>query len=144
MERNFEERVRTGFKKQGFMTAIGGELAEVQPGFCRIHLPYSEKVAQQHGFFHGGVISALADNAAGFAGYSLMNGDQQPLSVEFKINFLAPAVGDALEARGTVIRSGYRIKHVNVEIFALDKGNEQLVAVALATIASSTSVQEIS
>jgi uncharacterized protein (TIGR00369 family) len=125
------------------MSAIGAELVEVQPGFCRIHLPYSEKVTQQHGFFHGGVISALADNAAGFAGYSLMGADEQPLSVEFKINFLATAKGDALEAQGKVIRAGRRLKHVNVEIFSLDNGTRNLVAIALATITSSRTVQEL-
>jgi len=143
MENNFEDRVRTGFEKQGFMSTIGAKIIEVQPGFCRIHLPFSQRVAQQHGFFHGGVISALADNAAGFAGYSLMNVDEQPLSVEFKINFLAPANGEKLEARGKVIRSGRRLKHVNVEIFSLQNGSETLVAIALATIASSKSVKEI-
>ena len=144
MENNFEHRVRTGFEKQGFMSTIGAQLAEVQPGFCRIRLAFSEQVAQQHGFFHGGVISAMADNAAGFAGYSLMSSDEQPLSVEFKINFLAPAIGEILEARGKVLRSGRRLKHVNVEVFCLDNGAETLVAIALATIASSRSVREIS
>ena len=71
-----------------------------------------------------------------------MGADEQPLSVEFKINFLAPARGDMLEARARVIRSGRRLKHVNVEIFALDTDGETLVAVALATIASSRAVQE--
>ncbi len=144
MENNYEMRVRRGFEKQGFMSTIGAKIEEVQPGFCRIRLPFSDRVAQQHGFFHGGVISAMADNAAGFAAYSLMNADEQPLSVEFKINFLAPAQGETLEARGKVLRSGRRLKHVFVEIFSLSGGSEQMVASALATIASSRSVQEIS
>lgn len=143
MENNFDIRVRRGFEKQGFMSTIGCKLVEIKPGFCSMHLPYSDRVTQQHGFFHGGVISALADNAAGFAGYTLMSENEQPLSVEFKINFLAPARGNALEARGTVIRSGRRLKHVNVEVFSIEKDREQLVAIALATITSSRGVQEI-
>ena len=143
MENNFEQRVRTGFEKQGFMSAIGGQLVEVQLGFCRIHLPFSDRVTQQHGFFHGGGISALADNAAGFATFSTMNADEQPLSVEFKINFLATAKGEALEAQGNVIRAGRRLKHVNVEIFSLDNGTRNLVAIALATITASKTVQEL-
>ena len=142
MPASFKDRVRAGFEGQGFMTFLGANLAEIEPGECRISLPYSEQVTQQHGFFHGGVMATLADNAAGFAGYSLMSEDEQPLSVEFKISFLAPAKGHSLEARARVVKNGRRLKFAHVEVYALQEDDEKLVAIALATIAVSHTVVE--
>ncbi len=139
---DFEKRVRSGFSKQGFMTRLDAKLVEVGLGVCRITVPYSKHVTQQHGFFHGGVTATLADNAAGFAGYSQMSADEQPLSVEFKINFVAPAEGEMLEARARVVRNGRRLKHVSVEVFAIQGGKERLVAVALATIVATSTVTQ--
>ncbi len=99
-------------------------------------------MTQQHGLFHGGVTATLADNAAGFAGYTLMDEDEQPLSLEFKISFIAPARGETLEARARVVKAGRRLKHVQVEVFVVDAENESLVGLALATIASTRSVAE--
>ncbi|MGB0846052.1 MAG: PaaI family thioesterase [Thiolinea sp.] len=130
-------RVKEGFDKQGFMHTLGAELSHVAEGKCSIRLAYSEALTQQHGLFHGGVTSTLADNAAGFAAYTLMSGDEQPLTVEFKISFLEPGLGDALEARARVLRSGRRLKHVQVDVYALDADGEKQVAAALATVAAS-------
>lgn len=137
-----DERVRRGFAAQGLMTTLEATLVSVEPGACSISVPYSERVTQQHGLFHGGVTATLADNAAGIAGYTLMNEDEQPLSLEFKISFIAPARGDSLEARARVVKAGRRLKHVQVEVFAVDADTENLVALALATIASTRSVRE--
>lgn len=134
------ERVQQGFDKQGFMHTLGAKLYHVAEGECSIRLAYREAVTQQHGFFHGGVTSTLADNAAGFAAYTTMAGEQQPLTVEFKISFLEPGLGDLLEARARVLRAGYRVKHVQVDVFAVDADGEKLVAVALATVAASKAV----
>lgn len=134
------DRVKEGFEAQGLMRTLGAELGLVEEGVCHISLPFSNRVTQQHGFFHGGVTATLADNAAGFAAYTLMTADRQPLSVEFKISFVAPAQGDALEARAEVVNNGRRLKHVQVHVFALDAAGGTLVAIALATIASTTSV----
>jgi len=142
MPDNIERRVRTSFEKQGFMQLIGAEVVAVGPGHCRIAVPFSEAVTQQHGFFHGGLTATLADNAAGFAGFTLMSDDEQPLSVEFKINFVAPAAGSQMEARARVVRNGRRLKHVQVEIFAIQGEDESLVALALATITATRAVVE--
>jgi uncharacterized protein (TIGR00369 family) len=142
MSSGFEDRVRAGFARQGLMATLGARLGAVAPGECTIAVPYSERITQQHGLFHGGVTATLADNAAGFAAYTLMAGDEQPLSVEFKVNLLAPARGDSLEARARVLRAGRRLKHVAVDIFALAGEEQTLVAVALATITSTRSVKE--
>jgi uncharacterized protein (TIGR00369 family) len=142
VEPDIEERVRAGFAKQGLMATLRAHLVDVRPGACSISVPYSDRVTQQHGLFHGGVTATLADNAAGFAGYTLMGKDEQPLSLEFKISFIAPARGEALEARATVVKAGRRLKHVRVDVFAIDAERENLVALALATIASTRSVAE--
>ncbi len=142
MERELQARVRNSFAKQGLMSTLGAEVRQVEPGYCTIRLPYSDRVTQQHGFFHGGTTASLADTAAGFASYTLMDEDQQPLTVEFKINFIAPAHGDALEARATVMKSGYRLKHVNVEVYALSDEGEVLIALVLATVTASKAVRE--
>ncbi len=142
MHDDFLERVERGFSGQGFMSFIGARLTRVEIGVCHIAVPFSEQLTQQHGFFHGGLTATLADNAAGFAGYTQMSADEQPLSVEFKINFVAPAEGQKLEARARVVRNGRRLKHVQVEVFASRDAEERLVAVALATIAATHGVKE--
>ena len=139
---NFEARVRESFDRQGFMGHIGATLSRVGPGVCHIVVPFSEYLTQQHGLWHGGVTATLADNACGFAGFTTMAADQQPLSVEFKISFVAPARGDRLEARATVVSNGRRLKHVRCEIHSLDGAEDPVIAVALATVAATRSVTE--
>ena len=137
------ERIRRGFYGQGFMHTLGAELSRVAPGECVIQLQYNEGLTQQHGLFHGGVTSTLADNAAGFACYTLMEDSEQPLTIEFKISFLEAGNGQLLEARAKVLRAGRRIKHAQTDVFAIDDSGEKLIAVALVTIATTKSVQEI-
>ena len=130
----YEERVRAGFHGQSFMGFLGAELRAVGVGSCEILLPFQESLTQQHGFFHGGVIATLADNAGGFAAYSQMAEDEQPLSVEFKINLLAKAVGECLVARARVIQNGQRIKVSQTDVFARKDGVEERCATALVTV----------
>lgn len=138
-----ESRVRASFDRQGFMQTLGAELVEVGEGRVVIRASFSPGLSQQHGFFHGGVTATLADNAAGFAAFTTMTAEQQPLSVEFKINLLAPATGQCLEAHGRVLRSGFRVKHAQAEVYSMEGDNRTLVAVALATIAASRAVREL-
>lgn len=100
------DKIRDSFTKQGIMGLIGATLADVWPGGCEIHLPYRPDLSQQHGFFHAGVTSTVVDSAAGYAGFSLMAANTSVLSVEFKINLLAPADGELMIATGEVIKPG--------------------------------------
>ncbi len=143
MDQAVRQAVERGFAKQAFMQTLNARLFDVGEGICEIELPYSEALTQQHGFFHGGVVATIADNAAGFAAYSLMADDRQPLTVEFKINLIAPAAGDRLLARGKVLNAGRSIFHVASNVHAFRKGEETLVASALATIKSTLAVAEI-
>lgn len=144
MTESIEDRVRRGFYKQGLMQTIGAELLEAAPGRCALRLPYSPAVTQQHGLFNGGIIATMADNAAGFASYALMPADRQPLTVEFKVNFLAAATGGDLITRAEVLRHGRSIFHVRSDAFiAADDDEETLVATVLATIKSTKAVAEM-
>ncbi len=93
---DFESRIRSSFARQGLMKTIGANLVKVAPGEAEIELPYSKAITQQHGFVHAGIVSTIADNACGYAAYTLMPADSEVLGVESKINFLAPAKGERL------------------------------------------------
>lgn len=121
---NYEDVVRVSFGKQGIMGHIGAEIGVVKPGYCEIKLPYSDDVSQQHGFFHGGVVGTIADSAAGYAGFSLMAEGDGVLTVEYKLNLMAPADGDMLIAKGRVIRPGRTLTVTSADVFVV-KGDKE-------------------
>ena len=108
-------------------------LADVTPGRCTIVLSYSDAVTQQHGFFHGGVIGTLADNTAAYAAFSLMEADSTVLTVEYKVNLVAPGRGDRLLARAEVIRPGRTLTVAQTQVFACEGEKETLCAPAIGT-----------
>ena len=89
----FAERVSDSFARQPFMRLIGAQLAQVEPGSVTLRLSHRPELTQQHGFLHGGVVGALADNACGYAAYTLAEPGSSVLTVEYKLNLLAPAKG---------------------------------------------------
>ena len=103
---DWEEKVRSSFARQTVMTLIGATLADVRPGWCEIRLPFRADLCQQHGYLHAGISTTVVDSAAGFAGFSVMPAGASVLSVEFKINMLAPGDGELLIATGEVIKPG--------------------------------------
>ena len=129
-----EAQVRGNYDKQGFMAHIGAALDKVLPGAVDILLPYSDKVDQQHGYFHGGVIATIADVASGVAAQTLMEEGATVLTTEFKINFVAPATGQHLIARGRVIKPGRTLTVCQSDVYANKDGEEKLVATALLTM----------
>lgn len=116
------------------MVHLGAELAEVSPGRVVIRLPFRDELAQQHGFFHAGTTTAIADSAGGYAGLSVFSEDGEVLTVEFKINLLAPARGECLEATGSVIRSGRTLTVCQLGVFAVAAGERILVALGQQTL----------
>ena len=116
------------------METLGAELARVEPGACEIHLAYRPGLSQQHGFFHAGAIGAIADSAGGYAAYTLMGAADSVLSVEYKLNLLAPGRGERLEARAEVLRAGRTLTVCRVDVFAISAGLETLCAVAQQTL----------
>lgn len=103
---NFDARVRASFARQAFMATLGARLASVAPGEVVIELPFRPELTQQHGFLHAGAVTSVVDSACGYAALTLMPADAAVLSVEFKVNLLAPAAGARFRAVGHVVRSG--------------------------------------
>jgi uncharacterized protein (TIGR00369 family) len=131
---DFERRTRDGFAKQGAMTLIGATLEKVEPGRVEIALPFRPELSQQHGFFHAGMLSAIADTAGGFAGFTLFPADAGVLTVEFKVNLLATADGERLHAVGEVIRSGRTLTVCRLEVFVDKAGKRTHCATGLQTL----------
>lgn len=130
----FETKVRDSFARQPFMILLGAELGAVAPGRVEIVLPYAEKVTQQHGYFHGGSIGAIADTAGGYAAFSLFPPDSTVLTVEYKINIMAPGKGERLVAVGEVTRAGRTLTVAKVEVYAEADGARIHCATATQTL----------
>jgi len=126
--------VRASFARQTVMTTIGARLARVAPGEVHIELGFREDLCQQHGFLHAGIVTAIADSACGYAALSLMPADAAVLTVEFKVNLLAPARGERLIARGRVTRAGRTLTVATADVVAVTGDGERPVAVMLATL----------
>jgi uncharacterized protein (TIGR00369 family) len=116
------------------MRTIGAEIEEVAAGRVAIRLPFREDLTQQHGFLHAGTIAAIADSACGYAALTLMPSDAAVLSIEFKVNMLAPAKGESIVARAQVIRSGRTIVVCRADVYSLNAGEEKLVAAMQGTM----------
>ena len=129
-----DARVRASFAKQAAMATIGAEVAHVAPGEVDLRMAYRPELTQQHGFLHAGIVGTLADSAAGYAAYTLMPPGAGVVSVEFKLNLMAPAVGDAFIARGRVKKAGRTLTVVNADVFAEKAGAERLIATMQATV----------
>jgi uncharacterized protein (TIGR00369 family) len=130
----YQRRVRDSFAAQPFMATLGARVTELQPGRCEITLAFDHRLTQQHGFLHGGVISTLADNAAGYAAFSLMPALAQVLTTEFKINLLNPARGDVFIGRGQVVKAGRTLTVCDADVYAQDGDTETLCARALVSL----------
>ena len=130
----YEARIRESFGRQRIMRTLGARLASVGPGEVEIRLPFRDDLTQQHGFVHAGVVSTIADSACGYAAYSLMPADAAVLSIEYKVNLLAPAQGEELVARGRVVRAGRNVTVCTADVVALRAGHETHVATMLATM----------
>lgn len=131
---HFAERVSTSFDRQNAMALIQATLAVVEQGRTEIHLPHWQGVEQQHGFVHGGVVGMIADSAAGYAAMTIVPSDASVLTVEYKMNLMAPADGEKLIARGQVIRPGRTLVITKAEVFAVKNGKESLCALMQQTI----------
>jgi uncharacterized protein (TIGR00369 family) len=133
---NYIERIKAAFGRQGFLRLIEGRIDEVAPGCCVIVADFRTALAQQHGFFHGGLIGTLADTAGACAASTLLESRQWLLTAEYKINFLAPAKGVKLKAVGEVVRAGRTLSVSQVHLYGINEAGEaQLCAVATVTLA---------
>jgi uncharacterized protein (TIGR00369 family) len=119
---DWEATVRGSFARQGVMNLIGAEMGALAPGHCEIRLRYREDLTQQNGFFHAGITSTIVDSAGGYAGLTLMPAGSDVLTVEFKLNLLAPADGDYLVAEGQILKTGRNLVVARGEVYAIKNG----------------------
>lgn len=116
------------------MRLIGAEIVAIAPGSCTLAVKGMPELTQQRGFLHGGVTAALGDSACGYAAYSLMPAGSSPLTVEFKINLMAPAAGERFSASARVLRSGRTLTVAEADIVAEQGGEQRTIARMLATL----------
>ncbi|MDP3842255.1 MAG: PaaI family thioesterase [Oxalobacteraceae bacterium] len=127
-------QIRVSLASQGALAAWNVRLTRLTPGECEIVLPMSAAVTQQHGYFHGGVIGALADVAGGYAANTLLMPDNECLTAEYKINIVAPGIGERLIARGRVLKSGRTLVITGAEVYVRNNGVEKLCAIMQQTL----------
>jgi uncharacterized protein (TIGR00369 family) len=131
---DFESRVRASFGRQRLMQTLGVRLTRVAAGECEMEMPFDAAFAQQHGFLHAGTLTSVVDSACGYAALSLMAPGAAVMSVEFKVNLLAPAAGDLLIARARVVRSGRTLTIVSGDGFMRSGDRERHVFTMLGTM----------
>jgi uncharacterized protein (TIGR00369 family) len=131
---DIETRIRASFAQQGLMTTLGARLTHVAPGEVAIELDYAEHITQQHAFVHGAAIAAIGDTACGYAALTLLPEDAEVLTVEYKINFVAPAQGTKFIAKGTAKKSGRTLTVCTGDVFTIGAEGEKLIATILATM----------
>ena len=110
------------------MQTLGARLGTVAPGAVDIELDWAQGLTQQHGFLHAGMVVTALDSACGYAGFTLMAAEAAVLTIEFKINLLAPAQGERFRMEGRVLKPGRTITVCEGKAFAIDGGQERLVA----------------
>ncbi len=128
------ERVLASFARQNAMHLIKATMPVIQHGLTEIHVPHWDGIEQQHGFVHGGIVGMIADTAGGYAAMTVAPDNASVLSVEYKLNLLAPADGEKLIARGQVVRPGRTLIVAKAEVFAVREGKETLCALMQQTI----------
>ncbi|HTS94559.1 MAG TPA: PaaI family thioesterase [Stellaceae bacterium] len=133
-DENFEPRVRDSFARQALMRLIGARLARVEPGLAEIELSFRADLTQQHGYLHAGITSAIADSAGGYAAFTLFPAESSILTVEFKINLVAPAAGERFLAVGRVLRPGRTLTVCGLEVFALLGSERTTIALGQQTL----------
>ena len=130
----FERDLREGFARQSLMSSLGARLEKVAPGEVDIAIDARADLLQQNGFVHAGVLTSIADSACGGAAITLMPPSSDVLSIEFKVNLLAPAAAPRFVARARVLRAGKTITVCRADVFGIDGENETLVATMLGTM----------
>ncbi|MFG1424468.1 PaaI family thioesterase [Roseixanthobacter liquoris] len=131
---DFEQRVRDSFARQPFMATLGARLARVEAGRVEVVLPFAEGLTQQHGYFHGGSIGAIADTAGGYAAFTLFPADSSVVTVEYKVNIMSPGRGERLIAVGEVLKPGRTLSIVRVDVFAEADGTRTHCATGTQTL----------
>ncbi|HQR98817.1 MULTISPECIES: PaaI family thioesterase [unclassified Polaromonas] len=139
----YAARVQDSFARQGAMATLGASLAGITPGRVVIELDWAAGLSQQHGFLHAGMVATALDSACGYAGFTLMPLDAGVLTIEYKINLLAPAKGQRFRMVGQVIKPGRTVTVTEGRAYAIDDGREKLIATMGATLMTITGRDDV-
>jgi len=131
---DFIQTVKKSFSKQGLMRHLGATMDVIEPGYVSITMPYSEDLTQQHDYYHAGSLTSIVDSACGYAALTLMPPNTEVLTLEFKVNFVSPAIGDHVVAHGRVVKPGSIITVCQGEVVAIQDGSEKVCAIMQATM----------
>lgn len=129
-----QDRIRASFARQGLMGHLGASLSHIGPGRVHIVLPYRPEITQQDGYIHAGATSAIADSAGGYAALTRFPENTSVLTVEYKINLVAPAAGEHLEAEGVVIKLGRTLTICQLAVYGIQGQQRTLIAVGQQTL----------
>jgi uncharacterized protein (TIGR00369 family) len=130
----YAARVQASFDRQNAMRLIGARLMMIAPGACTIELPYRDDLTQQHGYIHAGIVSTIADSAGGYAGFTLFPVDASVLTVEYKLNLIAPAAGERIVAEALVVKAGKTLVITRGEVYAERGASRTLCAIMQQTL----------
>jgi uncharacterized protein (TIGR00369 family) len=139
----YAARVQDSFARQGAMATLGASLGDIGPGRVVIELAWAEGLSQQHGFLHAGMVATALDSACGYAGFTLMPPEAGVLTIEFKINLLAPAKGQRFRMVGQVVKPGRTVTVTEGRAYAIDGGAEKLIATMGATLMTITGRDDV-
>lgn len=139
----YADRVKDSFARQGAMGTLGASLGSIEPGRVVIELPWAAGLSQQHGFLHAGMVATALDSACGYAGFTLMPADAGVLTIEYKINLLAPAKGQRFRMVGQVVKPGRTVTVTEGRAYAIDDGREKLIATMGATLMTITGRDDV-
>ena len=134
MDSAYRDRVRSSFDRQRCMATLGIKISRIDPGVVELIMPYAEPYTQQHGFIHAGIISTALDSACGYAAFSLMPVEAAVLTVEYKINLLAPARGEDFIFRAEVVKPGRNLTRCEGRAYGRTAGNNKLIATMSGTL----------
>jgi uncharacterized protein (TIGR00369 family) len=132
----YAQRTRDSFERQQAMATLGATLANIAPGRVVLAMAHRDALTQQHGFIHAGMISCALDSACGYAAFTLMPPDAAVLTIEFKVNLLAPARGPHFRIEALVLKPGRTISVVEGRALQheADGSGEKLVSTMTATV----------
>jgi uncharacterized protein (TIGR00369 family) len=131
---DLRERINASFSAQGLMSTLGAQLVQVAPGEVQIVLFPRPELSQQNGYVHAGALTSVLDSACGYAAFTVAPAGLNVLSVEFKVNFLRPAVADRFLAIGKVIKAGKTLTVCQGELIGERGSQREVIAIMQATI----------
>jgi len=134
LPKDIEAKIRASFNAQSMMTTLSAELTDLSEGRATITAPILPGSLQQHGAAHAGLTFSIGDSAAGYSALTMFPLAAEVLTVEMKINLMAPGIGDRLVAEGRVIKSGRRLTVVQSEVFAERDGKRKQIALLQGTM----------